>query len=328
MTKGRTATLLAATIALIAMGATAATAADPIRIAGVYRNTADAYWVTAMCAAEKEAKKLGVELKTFSIAVNDNTQLSQVLDAALLTQPQGLLFAPADNKTFATKIGEIMAQGIPVIGENPQEPDTMWKVIQTSQDGSLYVEPILAALAGVEGKAVVLNGLPAASAAWETQRYGAIQEALKVSNPKLEWLPELLDNFDVTKGTQLISGTILANPDLKVIIASSGPGGQAAAAAVKQAGLSGQIVVIGFDAVPAEVDALRDGTITFLGAQGPGEVAAAQVRALVDYIKANPEAGPVTPTHETEYLPLGLLTKDNVNDPSMVNYIYSSKCEQ
>jgi ribose transport system substrate-binding protein len=303
-------------------------AAEPIRIAGVYRNTADAYWVTSMCAAGKEAKRLGVDFQVFSIAVNDNTQLSQVLDTALLTKPQGLLFAPTDSKTFATRIGEIMAQGIAVIGESPQEPDTMWKVIQTSQDGDLYVDQITAAIKDVKGTAVVLNGLPATSATWEAQRYSAIQEALKTANPELVWLPDLLDNFDVTKGTQLIGGMILAHPDLRVIIASAGPEGQAAAAAVKQAGKAGEIVVIGFDAVPAEIAALEDGTISFLGAQGPGEVAAAQVRDLVEYIKAHPEGGPVTPTHTVDYLPLGLLTKDNVNDPSMVNYIYSSKCEQ
>jgi ribose transport system substrate-binding protein len=320
------ATKLAAVIAIL-FGTTGAMAADPIRIAGVYRNTADAYWVTAICAAGKEAKRLGVTLDVYSIATNDNTQLSQVLDAALLTSPQGLLFAPADSKTFSTKVAEIMAQGIPVIGESQLEPDTMWKIIQTSQDGSLYKDQVTAMIKDVEGTAVVLNGLPGASASWEIQRYGAIQEALTAANPRMTWLPELLDNFDVTKGTQLIGATILAHPDLKVIIASSGPGGQAAAAAVKQAGLSGKIMVIGFDAVPAEIAALKDGTITFLGAQGPGEVAAAQVRALVDYIKAHPEAAAVTPSHKAEYLPLGLLTKDNVDDPSMVNYIYSSKCE-
>jgi ribose transport system substrate-binding protein len=325
MSKWERVTKLAAVIAMV-FGASGAIASEPIRIVGVYRNTADAYWVTAICAASKEAKRLGVTLDVYSIATNDNTQLSQVLDTALLTKPQGLLFAPADPKTFSTKIAEIMAQGIPVIGESPQEPDTMWKIIQTSQDGSLYKDDIIAMIKDVEGTAVVLNGLPAASASWETQRYGAIQEALSAANPRLIWLPELLDNFDVTKGTQLIGATLLAHPDLKVIIASSGPGGQAAAAAVKQAGLSGKIMVIGFDAVPAEIAALKDGTITFLGAQGPGEVAAAQVRALVDYIKANPDGGAVTPTHKTDYLPLGLLTKDNVGDPKMVNYIYSSKC--
>jgi ribose transport system substrate-binding protein len=315
-------------VAAVLFGSAWAAADEPIRIAGVYRNSADAYWVTAMCAAGKEAKRLGVEFQIFSIAVNDNTQLSQILDTALLTKPQGIMFAPTDSKTFATKIGEIMAQGIAVIGESPQEPDTMWKTIQTSQDGSLYVEQITAAIKAVKGTAVVLNGLPASSATWEAQRYSPIQQALKAKNPELVWLPDLLDNFDVTKGTQLIGGTILAHPDLRVIIASAGPEGQAAAAAVKQADKAGEIVVIGFDAVPAEIAALKDGTISFLGAQGPGEVAAAQVRDLVEYIKAHPEGGPVTPTHTVDYLPLGLLTKDNVDDPSMTNFIYSSKCEQ
>ncbi|GAA1917821.1 substrate-binding domain-containing protein [Microbacterium aoyamense] len=298
-----------------------------IRIAGVYRNTVDAYVASTICAATDEAEKLGVDYEVFSIATNDNTQLTQTLDAALLTNPQGIIFAPADSTTFSSRIATIMADGIAVTGESPQSPDTVWKNIMSSQDGSEFAGELIDSLADVKGKAVILNGLPSESASWELDRYGAIQEALQESNPNLEWLPDQIDNFDVAKGTQLISGVILANPDLKFIIASSGPGGQAVAAAVEQAGKAGEITVLGFDAVPAEVDALRRGTITALIAQSPGDVARAQVNALVEYIKANPDAGPVPVTGEPVFTPLGFLTKDNIDDPDMAGFIYSDTCQ-
>jgi ribose transport system substrate-binding protein len=298
-----------------------------IYIAGVYRNTADAYWVTSMCSAAKEAKALGVKFKTFSISTNDNTQLTQTLDAALLTKPDGLLFAPADSKTFSTKIDQIMQSGIPVTGENPQVPDTAWKYWQSSQDGAKYAPQVLQATKDLSGSAVILNGLPAASAPWETQRYGGIVDGIKKQNSNLKWLPDQLDNFDINKGTQLINAVILAHPDLKLIIASSGPGGQAAAAAVQQAGKTGKIVVLGFDAVPAEVQALKAGTISYLIAQGPGEVAKAQVDGIVDYLRTRSGRGPVSTTHENKQLPLGLLTKDNVDDPANAAYVYSATCK-
>jgi ribose transport system substrate-binding protein len=125
--------------------------------------------------------------------------------------------------------------------------------------------------------------------------------------------------------TTSVSSLILAHPDLKLIVAASGPDGQGAAAAIKQAGKVGQITLVAFDAVPPEVQALRDGTITALIAQAPQAIGQAQVDALVDYIKAHPDGGPVSPAG-TQPIPNQLLTKDTIDDPANANYIYKTTC--
>jgi ribose transport system substrate-binding protein len=131
--------------------------------------------------------------------------------------------------------------------------------------------------------------------------------------------------FDINKATTDVNSLILAHSDLKLMIAADGPDGQAAAAALKQSGKAGQIALIAFDAVPAEVAALKDGTISALIAQAPGKIGSESIKALVDYITANPSGGAVAVDGE-ETIESGLLTKANVDDPANADYVYKAQC--
>ena len=63
------------------------------------------------------------------------------------------------------------------------------------------------------------------------------------------------------RANEVVSATIVGNPDLNVVYTVSGPEGQGAVAAVKAARKTGKIFVYSFDAVPLLQDALRDGTV-------------------------------------------------------------------
>jgi ribose transport system substrate-binding protein len=131
--------------------------------------------------------------------------------------------------------------------------------------------------------------------------------------------------FDVNTATTDIASLIIANPDLKLIIASNGPDGVGAAAAIKQAGREGEIALIAFDAVPAEVDELRAGTISALIAQDPFAIGETSVQELVDYLDAHPDGGAVSPSG-SKTIPSFLLTGDNIDDPDSEKYIYRASC--
>jgi hypothetical protein len=104
------------------------------------------------------------------------------------------------------------------------------------------------------------------------------------------------DNFDPVKAQTILASGILAHPDLTLIIASTGPEGQGAAAAVAQAGKKGKIKILAFDAV-------------------------------VNYLRAHPAGGPVpTGTAPTKLLSLGIITPATVNSPAAAGYEYSATC--
>src|SRR4051794_35625008 len=120
---------------------------------------------------------------------------------------------------------------------------------------------------------------------------------------------------------------IVAHPDLKAVYAISGPEGEGAAAAVKQAGKQGKIKVYAYDATPGEVEALKAGDITALISQPAGNEGSQSVKHLVNFLKTY-SGGPVKQeTPLAQDLPLMVLTKDNVDSPDAQPYLYKAKCD-
>ena len=138
----------------------------------------------------------------------------------------------------------------------------------------------------------------------------------------------VLDAGELTaRRTAAASALITGNPDLTAIYAVSGPEGEGAAAAVEEAGKSGQIKVYSYDATPAQVEALRAGTITALLAQPSALIGAEAVKAAVAYVSAHPNREPVPAGTDVNELALKVLDKDNVDKPESADYIYAATCK-
>lgn len=295
-----------------------------ISLAGVFANTSDPLWAAAMCAAEARADELGIELNLSSIATADNTQLSTTIDTALLTSPDGLFVAGPDLSSYTSKFADLLSTGVPVVSNIPNEGSLTFAGALDKADA--FAPQVVEQFSGLEGTAVILKGV--ADAQWQTDRLGAIVDALKGANPELRFVEDQIDGFDVSKGTQLISSVITANPDLKLVIGVAGPEGQAIAAAIEQTGVEG-ISAITFDGVPANIDALRKGTIQLILSQAVGLTGQDFVDILADYLQSPDyvvgdaiEPNSVEPSQR----PFGLITPDNVDDADTQAYIYNPTC--
>ncbi|MGM7774685.1 sugar ABC transporter substrate-binding protein [Arthrobacter sp. KNU-44] len=296
-----------------------------VTIAGVYENTSDAFWGSFICGGKATAKKLGVDLQVSSIPTADNAKLSQTLDTALLTNPEGVIFSQTDSAPWGTKVKSLMSQGTPVITTNADMQNDL-TYVTANQDGSKYAGDVAATVKGLTGKAVVMQGL--ADASWQNQRSDAILASLKKANPDLSWLGNQIDGFDVNKGTQLMSSLITANPDLKVILAVAGPEGQAAAAAVQQTGVKG-IKIIAFDSVPAEIQALKAGIISLIIAQPAYKLGGQAVQTMYNFLTDGKyQAGQAVQSNAIEPVTadLGFITPQNVDSPASKDYIYDPNC--
>jgi ribose transport system substrate-binding protein len=194
--------------------------------------------------------------------------------------------------------------------------------------GTTGTSSLLQQVAGLvpagSGSMLVVNGIPGLVPV--EVRLNPVVNAITSAHPGLKSLPVIYSGFDVNKATQAVSTDLIAHPDLKVIVAADGPDGQAAAAAVQQAGKAGKVTVIALDATPAEVAALKAGAITGLVAQSPQQIGQQQVKTLVDYIKAHPQGGSVPVNVGTVSVPQALLTKANVDSPSNSAWVYNASC--
>ncbi len=298
-----------------------ATSSD-IKLSGVLANTSDPFWATVSCGAKAEAKKRGVALKMYTSTSTDNNAIASNFQSATLSNPDGILATPFNNNQFIAQYKTLMAKGVPVVTGNPSDPQAEYKSVTSGTDTDKFAEDALKSVSKGEGSMVYMGGAPGIPPL--ESRTKPFVAAVESARPELKRLKDEFSGFDINKATTDASSLIIAHPELKLIIAATGPDAVGAAAAIQQANKSGEIALIGFDAIPPEVEALKKGTISALIAQAPLEIGAAQVGALVDYLEAGSK-GAVS-TKGVEKIGNQLLTKDNVDDPANAKYIYKASC--
>lgn len=322
--KAHTKLALGTALAALLSSVSTASLADDITVAGVLINTQDPFWTTIGCGAQARANELGVTLELYSAPNMDAAQMTAAFDAALLSSPDGLFGTSTAPNQFVTQFGELMANGVPVVTGNPTDPAAQYRVVWSSGDTAPYIDQLLPLIPEAEGTMLVLGGvqgLPPLEV-----RYVPLVDAVLAARPGLHEIERIYSFFNINAATSGVEAALIANPDLKVIVASNGPDGIGAAAAVRAAGLQGQVTVIAFDAVPPEIEALREGTITALIAQSPAQIGAVSVQSIVDYLRSG-ATGAVAPSDEFIGIPQRMLTAENVDDPANADYIYHPLCD-
>ena len=88
---------------------------------------------------------------------------------------------------------------------------------------------------------------------------------------------------------------------------------------VKQAGKSGAVKVVGFDAGPDQIKQLEAGDVQALVAQKPYDIGFQGVQQALNALGGKEVTGNI----QTESI---VVTKDNMNDPAVSKYIYKSGC--
>jgi ribose transport system substrate-binding protein len=306
-------------------GSSSSGTSKPIKLAGVAYSASDPYWVTVMCGATREAKAQGVSMRWYAANNTDTASEQQNLQAAMLAKPQGVIVGSIDPSNWSTQTKTLMQGGTPVISvDGPMTPSTELKQIASDTDVSEFAD-LIATQIGDSGSFGVLGAVPDVPPA--EARWKPVVAAVAAKNPNVKILPTQYDNLDRNKAAQVTSAMIVANPDLKAVYAISGPEGEGAAAAVKQAGKQGQIKVYAYDATPGEVDALKSGDITALISQPAGNEGSESVKHLVTFLQSH-DGGPVQQESPLEQsLPLMVLTQDNVDSADAQPYLYKAKCD-
>ncbi|MEO1442575.1 MAG: substrate-binding domain-containing protein, partial [Chloroflexota bacterium] len=121
---------------------------------------------------------------------------------------------------------------------------------------------------------------------------------------------------DVNTAQQQTTAVLESNPDVVGVFGANTFSAQGAGAAVQNAGLGGAVEVVAFDASAFAIELLRDGTVTQVIAQKPGDMgyfavinAVADARGVSSFPKRLP----------TGYAVMNI---DNVDDPEISRFIY------
>jgi len=143
-----------------------------------------------------------------------------------------------------------------------------------------------------KGKVVMLIGIPGTSAARDR---GAGFEAQLKKYPGIQLVAKQTANFNRAEGLKVMENLLQAYPDIDAVFAQNDEMALGAIEAIKAAKKLGKIIVVGFDAIPDALEAVKKGEMAATVAQQPGLMGELAVEKAVDYLKT-----------KTVYIPVDL----------------------
>ena len=300
--------------------------AEKYTIALIPGLTTDAFYITMRKGAQAAADALGVEL-VFQGAPDFNPVLQvPVLDAVIARQPDAILIAPTDTTQLVEPLRKAHDAGIPVItvdtfiGNGKYQTgagDADFPLSYIASDnvlGGRMAARALAEAIGGEGKVYVSNVKPGISTT--DQREEGFKAEMAESFPKIEVLETQFNDNDANKAASQLQAVFARNSDLKGVFGANLFSALGAGNGVQQAGQTGKIRVVAFDAPTSIVDNINTGLVDVAIAQHPAEIGYFGVVSAFAHL-----TGQSIPTSiGTGFT---VIDKDNVADPNVAKYIYS-----
>ena len=316
----------AATVLAVIGTAGAAGAADKkLTIALVPGLTTDAFYITMRKGAQAAADALGDTL-VFQGAPDFNpvTQVP-VLDAMIARHPDALMIAPTDKVQLVEPLRKADKAGIPVvivdtfIGNGKYQTgagtaDFPWSYIASDNvAGGMIAGRAMAKAIGDKGKVYVSSVKPGISTT--DQREEGFKAEMK-THPGITVLDTQFNDDDANKAASQLQSVLARNPDLAGVFGDNLFSALGSANGVKQAGASGKVKVVAFDAPTAIVDQLKSGLVDIAIAQHPFEIGYFGFMVAHAHVMDRP----VPTAIGTGYT---VMDKSNIDQPNVRRFVYS-----
>ena len=242
--------------------------------------TIDAFHTTMRKGAEAAAKAVGADLVVQGAPEFNPAQQTPVLDAVIARKPDAILIAPTDKTHLIQPLKKAADAGIPVttvdtfIGTGNYRTGSggadspLSDIASDNVLGGRMAAQALAKAIGDKGKVYVSNVKPGVSAT--DQREEGSKEEMK-SHPGVQVLQTQFSD-DANKAASQLRSVHTRNADLAGVFGATLLSAIGAANGVQQAGQSGKIKVIAFDAPTAVVGNIKSGLIDGAIARHPAGI--------------------------------------------------------
>ncbi|SDO52163.1 monosaccharide ABC transporter substrate-binding protein, CUT2 family [Nakamurella panacisegetis] len=276
----------------------------------------DNFYITMQCGIQTEAAKLGVTVNTQGATKFDPTLQTPILDSVVSSKPDAILIAPTDVKAMQAPLAKAAAAGIKIVLVDTTVNDPSFAVSQVSSDNVGGGKAAFTAIKGLQpkgGKVLVISVDPGISTT--DARVAGFETATKADS-SFNYLGVQYSHNDPATAASLVTAALQKDPDIVGIFATNLFAAEGAATGIKQAGKSGKVSIVGFDAGPDQIKALKAGTVQALVAQQPDTIG---VDGL-DQAVAGLDGGKVTPKIQTGF---SIITSANVDSTTAA---YKAAC--
>ena len=278
---------------------------------------------TLYCGAKEEAEKLGVGLEFQGATTWDPALQIPVVQALLAKNPSALLLTPTDGTALAPVVDQYISAGIPVltIDTGLEDSSKLAGVIASSNEqGGQAAAAALGEAIGGKGSVAIISGAPGATT--DVARAKGFTDELAANFPDVKILDIQYSKSNAATAASQVQALMLANPDLSGVFGVNGNSATGAANAIAQAGKKGEIRVAGYDAEPATVKLLKDGSIEILVVQD--FVQEGKLGVQYAFAAMNGETADIP---EETVLDNIIATTANSDDPEISKYFYIESCQ-
>jgi inositol transport system substrate-binding protein len=266
--------------------------------------------------AQETGKKLNAEVLLQDGQGSSSTQSSDLRNA-VNQGVDGIVLAPTDVKALVPAVNDVIAAKIPLVTIDRYVTGTTEPVPHFGADnvaGGVEQAKYVVEHFPAGAKIILLTGEPGSSPAID--RAAGVHDTLKAAGDKYKLVADQTANFARAQGFTVTQNelTALGTPP-EAIIASNDDMALGAVKALAQAGIpKGKVMVVGFDALPEGLAAVRDGDMAATVEQLPGEQVGTSMTALVDFIRDK------KPLDSKKLTPV-LITKDNLKQAERYNEV-------
>lgn len=221
------------------------------------------FFVSLKKGVEEQAKTMGLKVKIVD-AQNDPAKQANDISDLLESGVTVLIVNPVDSAAISTSVEAANNKKIPVItvDRSADKGTVVSHIASDNVKGGEMAAKLIADKMGNGAKVAELEGIPGASA---TRERG--QGFHNIADKMLTVVTKQTAEFDRTKGLNVATNMLQANPDVVAIFAHNDEMALGAIQAAKSAGK--QIFIVGFDGTEDAQKAVQDGIMAATIAQQP-----------------------------------------------------------
>jgi len=269
-TRRRCAQVFGASAALVLSAALlpAAHAADKPKVALVMKSLANEFFLTMEQGAKAHQKDNADKYTLVANGIKDETDTAaqiRMVEQMVAQKVDALVIAPADSKALVPAIKNAIDKGVLVVNIDNRFDQAALKekgikvpfVGPDNRAGAKLVGDALAKTLKAGDKVGIIEGVSTTFNA--QQRTLGYQDAMKAAGVTVVGVQS--GQWEIDKGNTVAAGMMREHPDLKALLAGNDSMALGAVAAVKAAGKTGKVAVVGYDNISAIKPMLQDGRV-------------------------------------------------------------------
>lgn len=262
------------------------------RIALVMKSLANEFFKTMEEGARSHHEEHADEYDLVVVGIKDEEDVARQIDTVELMIAQGadaIVIAPADSKALVPVCKRAMDAGIIVVNiDNKFDKDVLADigvkipfVGPDNRKGARLAAECLAKKLKTGDKVAIIEGVP--NAFNGIQRKLGFEDAMKTAGMNI--VSSQSGYWETAKAEPIVSALVTEHTDLKAVLCANDSMALGAVAAIKAAGKSSEILVVGFDNILAVQQLLKEGKILCTVDQHADKLALYGIEYALDMLK-------------------------------------------